>query len=234
MDAFTQLPTCQGSTSATFNHPSLDGQTVPAVYAHHAKASPSHPLFVFAEDSGNVRTICYPEAHGAIRRAAATLSSHISAQCAARYEEIRSRGEPPVVGVLSVAGTVSCSSDFILLTHPRTDTISTWTTMLGAMHLGLTVFPISSRNSVAGVAHLASKTGILQLYVSPDSATQRLAQQAAEKLAGDGVNLEILPLPLFAELYDKNNKMWSANPESMSEDDPVLILHTSGRAPILS
>lgn len=70
------------------------------------------------------------------------------------------------------------------------------------MYLGLTAFPISTRNSAIAVAHLVSKIGVRQMYVSADPAMQRLAQEANELLlAKDGIEFEALPMPNFEDLY---------------------------------
>jgi len=102
------------------------------------------------------------------------------------------------------------------------------------MHLSLTPFPISTRNSVASVAYMIHQTGVVQLYVSPDESTQRLAREAAKKLAEDGYHIEILPMLLFTDLFDENNaNIWESNPVPMSECDTTLVFHTSGALKLL-
>ena len=81
------------------------------------------------------------------------------------------------------------------------DSLSFYTFKVGVMYLGLTPFPISTRNSAVAVAHLVSKTGVKQMFVSSDPAMQRLAQEANEHLAKDGLEFEVLPMPLFEDIY---------------------------------
>ncbi|KAI0314196.1 acetyl-CoA synthetase-like protein [Amylostereum chailletii] len=216
-DYLVRLPTFQGSESSTFCHPPIGGQdgcsTVPELYKHHATKSPTHPLFVYADDDGDTRTITYSEAHLAIRRAA-RIVSNLYHSLEGRYAEQRREkndGCPSTIGLLSIA-----------------DSITTFTTMVGIMHLGRTPFPISTRNSASAVAHLVKETGVLQLLVSPDPATQRLSHEAADVLASDGYELQILPVPQFPDLYNNNDQLEDFQPRTMDADHPVLILHTSG------
>ncbi|KAI0308598.1 hypothetical protein OF83DRAFT_218489, partial [Amylostereum chailletii] len=164
MSYLASLPTPQAKKCPTFCPPPLHAphpMTVPELYTFHSTQSPDHPLFMYADGPGQPRTIPHSEAHRAIRRAARIASGHCK-RLETRYAEQRATkdgAEPPVVGLLS-----------------NSDTITICTTLVGIMHAGLTPFPISTRNSAVGVAHLIAKTGILQLFVSPDPAMQRLSQ----------------------------------------------------------
>jgi len=101
--------------------------------------------------------------------------------------------------------------------------------MIGVVHVGFTVFPMSVRNSAAATAHLVRKTGVVQLYVSPDAPAQRLAAQVAEIFKTEGYALTLVALPQFSELYDeKNTNLWTEQPEQVHVDSPVVILHSSG------
>ena len=72
------------------------------------------------------------------------------------------------------------------------------------MYLGVTPFPISTRNSAIGVAHLASKTAVRQMFVSTDPAMQRIAREANEILArGEQALLHVSPTNTRAvKLYE--------------------------------
>ena len=96
------------------------------------------------------------------------------------------------------------------------------------MYLGLTPFPISTRNSAIAVAHLVTTTGVKQMYVSADPAMQRLAQEANELLVKDGNEFELLHMPTFEDLYgpggdDTLVPMGKVGPNKIS-----VILHSSG------
>ena len=97
------------------------------------------------------------------------------------------------------------------------------------MYLGLTAFPISTRNSAIAVAHLVSKIGVRQMYVSADPAMQRLAQEANELLlAKDGIEFEALPMPNFEDLYGPGGDDALVPMGKVSPDKTCIIIHSSG------
>ncbi|TFY78273.1 hypothetical protein EWM64_g5737 [Hericium alpestre] len=223
-------PTLQGKSSATWLCPPLDGSlTVPEIFEYHARNSPKHPLFVYPDNRTGSRTILYPEALRAFRRAAKIASGHYQA-----FREKHGRATASTIGILAVAGkSTAILPDLLIIVSaltPSLDSISYFSSMVGIMQLGLTAFPISTRNSAVGVAHLIRTTGVQQVFVSPDSAMQRLSQEAIDVLAKDGVSVELLPFPQFSDLYDGSS---SDEPEvvpldNLSKDATALILHSSG------
>ncbi|KAJ8508691.1 hypothetical protein ONZ45_g9065 [Pleurotus djamor] len=209
IDQLRCLPAFQGGNSVTFRHPPLDGSlTVAGLYAHHAEHSPKHPLFVYADEAGSMCQICYPEAVRAAIQTAALLSKELAT-------DVLSPLTPPVIGILAAADTISC-----------------FTLMLAIMYLGCTPFPISTRNSASGVAHLLQSTGTNHVFVSSDTAMQRLAHQAAEILKEScerAQQVSILRMPIFTEIYAQSEKTSiSMAPKRMDLDSPALILHSSG------
>ncbi|KIK57260.1 hypothetical protein GYMLUDRAFT_766757 [Collybiopsis luxurians FD-317 M1] len=212
------FPTLQGSQSATFHRPPLDGSlTVPELFAWHSHHSPKHPVFVYSADDENqeTRAICYPEVYKAIGVAARIVKNSFKIS----NEHLREGNGAPVIGILAIA-----------------DTISYYTFILGVMHLGFTPFPISTRNSPVAVAHLLRKTHTVQLYVSDDPAMQKLANDAVAlvenpKDDSPAMRIDILEMVYFNQLYLKQD-----DPESdpaklqgkMSQDNITLILHSSG------
>ncbi len=96
------------------------------------------------------------------------------------------------------------------------------------MYLGLTPFPISTRNSALAIAHLVTKTGVKQMYVSADPAMQRLAQEANEILTKDGLEFEVLPMPTFEDLYGPGGDEALVPMGKVSPDKTSIILHSSG------
>ena len=69
------------------------------------------------------------------------------------------------------------------------------------------------------------------LFVSPDAAMQRLAQEARDALAKEGHAVELLPFPRFDELYGVGVPAPSDNELPKEVEDvgaPALIIHSSG------
>lgn len=93
-------------------------------------------------------------------------------------------------------------------------------------------FPISTRNSPAGVAHLLSKTSAKYLWVSEGS-MMALANKALGQM-DSAETPSLLHFPSYYDLYRKE-----ATPVLSEENDetfvdmglPALILHSSGRIP---
>jgi hypothetical protein len=96
------------------------------------------------------------------------------------------------------------------------------------MHAGLTAFPISTRNSVVGVAHLIRSTGLRLLFASPDLAMQRIALEATAILEKEGITFSVLAAPQFGELYNEDHSHKQLVPVRSCADPVVLILHSSG------
>ncbi len=96
------------------------------------------------------------------------------------------------------------------------------------MYLGLTPFPLSTRNSAAAVAHLVRSTDIHQLLVSSDAGMQRLAQEAKEELEKDGFHVELLLMPEFGQLYNEDAVLAGVPMGTLSGDNQALIIHSSG------
>ncbi|GBE77884.1 acetyl-CoA synthetase-like protein [Sparassis crispa] len=119
--------------------------------------------------------------------------------------------DAPTIGILAVS-----------------DTITFFSLIVGIMHLGLIPFPISTRNSATAVAHLVKKTGILQLIVSSDAATQRLGHHANELLAEDGAEVDIVPMPHFPDFYNDEENCEVTKIIERDVNNVALILHSSG------
>lgn len=96
-------PQTQALLSKTFRPPPLDGSlTLPELYEWHLEHSPEHKLFVFANDKGETRTICWPEAVRAIHVGAKLVKKTLSGTV--------SSSDPPVVAILSPSGPFPFSS----------------------------------------------------------------------------------------------------------------------------
>ena len=71
------VQTVQGANSTTFTSPGIDTTlTIPELFEFHAKHSPQHPVFVYADDEQKEHVIRFPEVYRAIRKAATVSSTH--------------------------------------------------------------------------------------------------------------------------------------------------------------
>lgn len=109
------------------------------------------------------------------------------------------------------------------------------------MRLGLTPFPLSIRNSPIAVAHLIKKTQLLQVFVSPDPAMQRLITEAKEILRKeDGTEVEVLEMIKFEDVDDEGGSSGAGDSVAVAQSDELkfpkldldstaIILHSSGK-----
>lgn len=107
--------------------------------------------------------------------------------------------------------------------------------MTGICRAGYTAFPISTRNSPAGVAHLLKQTGALYIFVSGEEPLQKLAKASLELIEETGVAQPTMcPMPSFEELYPRNDDpdFEFLPPMDVCWDDPIIILHSSGKASV--
>ncbi|KAF8989919.1 hypothetical protein BDQ17DRAFT_1393209 [Cyathus striatus] len=203
--AFT---TPQAVHSTTFTPPPLDGSiiSVPEVFDYHRKRSPNHPLFVY-EEAGELNVLTWSQTVRAVHTAARYIEHSVSTEHA--------HDSSVVIGVLA-----------------NTDPITFFVLIVGILHAGYQAFPISPRNSPAGVAHLLQTTGTKYLLLSHDPGIQRLAaltcaQPSMRVLAS---RPEMLPLPTFEYLFGTSEDDFEPLPMSFHPEPstPALILHTSG------
>lgn len=226
-----KVRTVQGANSKTFKRIELDTTlTVPELFEFHAKHSPEHPVFVWVDDDNEEHVLRFPEVYRGIRKAATISAGHYArmADYYAQAQQGKDASDPPVVGILATAGTRSAHQPSHLSLTVPADTISFYTLKVGLMYLGLAPFPISTRNSAIAVAHLVSKTGVRQMFVSADPAMQRLAHDAIEILAKDGRELELLPMPTFEDMYTAGDDEALVPMGKVSPDQTAIILHSSG------
>lgn len=91
-------PNTQALSSKTFHPPPLDGSlTLPQIYDWHARNTPNHRLFVFANDDRTLRNIYWPEAVNAIWTGAMLIRGHLSQ---------KSLNKTPIVAIVSMSGMV--------------------------------------------------------------------------------------------------------------------------------
>lgn len=130
--------------------------------------------------------------------------------------------------------------NFHLVVMGLIDSISYLSTIVGTMRLNLTPFPLSVRNSPIAVAHLIKKAQLIQVFVSPDPAMQRLIAEAREILRNDGgVEIEVLDMIQLSDIEDGGEGAEVENGHATAEidemmfpkvelDSTAIILHSSG------
>jgi acyl-CoA synthetase (AMP-forming)/AMP-acid ligase II len=225
------LPNTQALNSDTFRVPHAladDSLALPELYDWHSENSPRHPLFVFEDGPGSIRTIFWPEAVRATHTAAYRVSSVID-------NDSSSRGYTPVIAILSATGTSlrNLYPDYHA-SERWLDTITYFCFMVGVLRAGYAVFPISPRNSPAAIAHLLKQTGAVQLFVSSDPALQGLASTSIQLLQTNEEphSVQIYEMPIFEDLFPAESAKSSVKqfpPRHFDMEAPALILHSSGK-----
>lgn len=95
------LPDTQALSSKTFKKPPLDSSlTIPEIYDWHYVNSTEHPLFVYADSHGEVKSILWPEAVRGVHTAARIVRERVSPRVAKDEPE----GGPRIVGILAASG----------------------------------------------------------------------------------------------------------------------------------
>lgn len=218
------LPRTQALSSTTFKAPPLDGSlTVAELYDWHLQNTPTHPVFVYADDSGQNHTILWPEVvravHGAGRRIRTMVSPVTDTAIAPEL--------PCTVAILSAAGVNS----FLIFSYdfsPPIDTITYYTMMIGIVRAGHTAFPISPRNSPAAIAHLLKAADVKILIVGQEKNFQTLAEVSLGLMHENKPRIH--QMPKFEDLYlsdsDKNFVPLSFRKPDLNETS--IILHSSG------
>ena len=101
--------------------------------------------------------------------------------------------------------------------------------MTGVMRAGYTVFPISSRNCPAAVAHLLAEMKVSHLFVGNDENMQSLAKSALAMV--DVSKLQVFAMPTHAYMFSSSEGD-SCEPELPFErpelTSTALIVHSSG------
>ncbi|KAJ8082616.1 putative NRPS-like protein biosynthetic cluster [Marasmius tenuissimus] len=201
------FPTPQGTNSATFTPPPVDGSLYLAeVYDFLGQHSPNHPVFVY-DDNASLETITWSTLVRAIHTAARLVEGHIR-------PGDRNKNST-VVAVLS-------TSDFI----------TNFVLVAGIMRAGYQAFPISTRNSAVGIAHLVRTTRVKYMFVGETPSTQRLAAATCAQPSVDGPvgsYMSVHPMPAFDTLFLPEAQFVPLPP--MVHPQPkhgALILHSSG------
>ncbi|KAA1475309.1 acetyl-CoA synthetase-like protein [Dentipellis sp. KUC8613] len=212
----TVLPRTQVLNSKTYKAPPLEDESLalPDLYDWHYENSPQHPLFTYEEAPGKLRTITWAEAVRAIHRSSYDIASRVPSEVAQAATE----GRPIVIATLAL-----------------TDTITYFTTEVGILRAGFTVFPISPRNSPEAIAHLLKKTGVRHLLIGQEPILQKLSAATLRLLENDeegkALGLTTSRMPVFSEVYPDGSATSEMKryPEIKFDlKSHALILHSSG------
>lgn len=215
----------------TFALPPLDGSlTLPDLYEWHSKNSPNHPLFVYEDEPGRLRTILYGGFIHGLDRAARLCTKFVGTKA---IQEGGVNAPVPVVSIVGNLGSRAYSSNDSRtspLTLLTTDSITYTCLLLGIMRSGCVAFPISPRNSPAAVAHLIQQTDSHHVFVSSDHAMQSLTARAKAIIPGS-YDLVIHATPNFEELFPASDELSlepNFVPPRKGPQEVATIYHSSG------
>ncbi|KAJ7935114.1 hypothetical protein B0H13DRAFT_1949732 [Mycena leptocephala] len=188
--------------------PCADGSlSLLQVMEFHAKANPDHPLFRYDSPST-------PEGYEDITwRQAVNLFDTTAQIIRGRLGAAVDRTPPPVVGIL--ASTSSILYAFLLF---------------GTLRAGCPVFPLSTRNSEAAIAHLITESGVNYLLVSQDTHMQDIARKANDILQSKNVHITLISIPTYEEICAHDREDRDALPplQPIDDDRVLIIAHSSG------
>ncbi|KAJ3809574.1 hypothetical protein EV368DRAFT_69196 [Lentinula lateritia] len=169
---------------STFTEPPLGALcTIADLYNWNYTNNPEHPVFVFRDNNTQEVFITYRQFVPAAYRAGVQIATVLQIDVAAQKETY------PVVAILSVA-----------------DTVTSYTTLVGMLQLGLTAFPISPRFSTEVIAHMLEEAQVTKIFVSELWLYDR-ALDAVTALKARGSShmiIKIHYLPQFTDLYPNN------------------------------
>ncbi len=202
------------------------------LYEWHRTANPNYPLFVY-QDGDELQYITYTTANRAMDRAARYVASKVG--CGGK----EAAPVQPIVALLANTGT------FVFSLPPKrprhqgtqrglTDTITYFTTAIGIMRAGCTLFLVSTRNAPAAIADMLQRTGAIHIIVSGDSFMQGIADEALAILSASGVHVAQHAMPTFEDIY--SDELDPQSPFAVEVELPQkfhikahgIILHSSG------
>ncbi|KAF8895224.1 hypothetical protein BD779DRAFT_1498243 [Infundibulicybe gibba] len=203
-------PRTQALKSATFRPPPLDGSlTLPELFDWHLTNSPRHRLFVYANEDGSTRNICWPEAVGAVLTGAKILRERFGWTPGM---------DPQVVVFLSAS-----------------DTITHFITQMSIMRAGYIPFPVSPLNSPLAITSLLSKVAATHILYGHEHGVLGLAHNSIDVLKKQYPSASVptlSPAPQFEDLFLDSNPTTDAVKalpfEPKGPDATALILHSSG------
>ncbi|KAI0629576.1 acetyl-CoA synthetase-like protein [Trametes polyzona] len=215
MTTTTPPTTPQGVNHPTFNPPDplLHGLSVPGLYEYHAKHSPDHPVFTYADPaSGKPHDITFAEVWNNIRAVMNIIRHRCPTSPDGASPSVGICGRP-VVGILAVS-----------------DALSYIYTIVALLGLGYTAFPLSTTSNPDATASLLETNQVRHLFVSADAGMQTLAQGAMGILGEKNIIVETMSM-VVPEDYDVQDKQLAEDPNDFvrkADDRIALILHSGG------
>ncbi|EJT98656.1 acetyl-CoA synthetase-like protein [Dacryopinax primogenitus] len=225
----------QGRNAPYFTPVPFDGSLLVGEFIDwHREHSARHNYCILVEDGDQENVpVTYSEFAHAVHRVARLVYDAVPGGSAT------ANGMPKTVALLSNA-----------------DVLTYNTLMLGIMRAGFEVFPISNRNSEAGIKHLITAVDVHYLVGSiggdgkPPTALQTAIQHVIKGLKEDKYEFTLIPEPQFSEIYPRlahrpmpaydevadaeNTTLMpplSTMPSFLNADihtHPCLIMHSSG------
>ncbi|KAL0065581.1 hypothetical protein AAF712_007359 [Marasmius tenuissimus] len=209
-----------------FQRPPLDGSlSIAEIYDWHVDHNPNHPIFVYATGirGGDIKNISYSQFSDACHRAGFILADLFG------VDPYGARDDYPVVGILSTAGIPLLTHKFVIVQIDLfacfIDTITTYTTIIGLLRLGVVPFPISPRFSAHVVAELVKNAKVSHLLVNNDRHLQSIVD-AAVSLIQNSTPVKIHSLPENEVLYSDT---WTPRlpKKTYLHSSPGIIVHSS-------
>ncbi|TDL22742.1 acetyl-CoA synthetase-like protein [Rickenella mellea] len=199
----------QGVDSTTFRTPPgfLDSRlSLPEVWDYHLDHSSQHPLFIYEDAPSKKCTITWGEAVRAIHR----VGHLVLSQSRLSVLPENDMSSPHVIGILAIK-----------------DTITSCVLLAGIIRAGYQAFQISPKNSTAAVAHLLRRTNCRMIFISDDTATKDLCQNAVEELQ---IEIPIVIAPNFNDVFRDEKDTFIRLPPIIPPnlDIPAVIFHSSG------
>ncbi|KIJ64864.1 hypothetical protein HYDPIDRAFT_132032 [Hydnomerulius pinastri MD-312] len=192
------------SPECSFSIPDLDGKlTLPQIYEWHLTHNKNHPVFAHVNQAGSWVHLTYSQVVPAARRAA----RYVMKACNI------SSSDQEVVRPFAIIAT--------------SNTVTYFTTLLGALLAAIPVFPISPGNSPAAIAHLLKTTGVSNVFVSDDQATRDLVDMTFKELTSEPV-VWSHSMPSFEEIYASGQPADPLPERDYDFDATMVIVHSSG------
>ncbi|KIY43717.1 acetyl-CoA synthetase-like protein [Fistulina hepatica ATCC 64428] len=203
-----------------FKVPVLDGSlSVPQIFDWHREHNMYHPVFFYNVGDSSVKGKNVVLTYGHIVPAAHEAGRFVSLTTGVPIDpNVNSK---PVIALMAAS-----------------DPITTFTTVLGMMRAGMTVYLISPRNSAIAIAHILTAKNVRHFILSSEPHVQQLGREALEEMkTSKGIDVDVFAMPHFKDLYHSAPANISATGPSAFDslparsdglDDPMFIVHSSG------
>jgi len=194
---------------AGFTPPPLDGSlTIPEMFDWNYENNQDHPVFVHSDGAGGLRHLTFSEVVPAAHRAGRYIAQ------AAGIDLDANPSTYPVVAIFAAS-----------------DSITYFTTLVGALRARIPVLPISPRFSANVIAHLLAETGAEHILVGVEPYMREQATAAVKEVItsyGKTIEPSVSLMPIFEDLYLKDIPFEALPPREWDYSATTLIVHSSG------